>query len=63
MAPTYALKTHLYVVSKVYQLAHEVLTRAQAIHSVIGDDRRATANADFDAFINVRYEILILFAL
>ncbi|KAH9896034.1 hypothetical protein C8Q73DRAFT_789822 [Cubamyces lactineus] len=41
MAPTYALKTHLYV----------------AIHSVIGDDRRATANADFDTFIDALVEI------
>ncbi|KAH9893251.1 hypothetical protein C8Q73DRAFT_791123 [Cubamyces lactineus] len=41
MAPTYALKTHLYV----------------AIHSVIGDDRRATANADFDAFIDALVQI------
>ncbi|KAH9884220.1 hypothetical protein C8Q73DRAFT_669870 [Cubamyces lactineus] len=29
----------------------------QAIHSVIGDDRRATANADFDTFIDALVEI------
>ncbi|KAH9884308.1 hypothetical protein C8Q73DRAFT_669843 [Cubamyces lactineus] len=41
MAPKYALKTVLYV----------------AIQSVVGDDRRATASADFDAFIDALLEI------
>ncbi|KAH9884213.1 hypothetical protein C8Q73DRAFT_665049 [Cubamyces lactineus] len=41
MAPKYALKTHLYV----------------AIQSIVGDNRRATATADFDAFIEALLDI------
>ena len=53
MAPKYALKTLLYVVSKVFVQGHNILTRLQAIQSVFGEERRAAASADFDAFIEV----------